>query len=1145
MPDRPFDVARGGSGTSDPRSPRIVAPERGIRPRQRIIRERRQYNQWVASQTLEDYALRYTATQARRSSFRVGNTAFGPIAFLACEAIGGAITLSYGFGNAASAIVAFCALMFMIGVPICVYAARHGVDIDLLTRGAGFGYIGSTITSLIYASFTFLLFAIEASIMSTALNLLFGLPMAIAHLISALVVIPIALYGISLISRFQLLTQPVWLVLQVLPLACIAWRNPSDVAGWTAFTGEAGSGQGIDWMLFAAASSVLLSLLPQIGEQVDYLRFLPQRRPGNRFGWWLAVLGTGPGWVLAGGLKLLAGSFLAYVLVSRGTSPADADDPTLMYHHAFGQVFSSPTLALVVTGLFVIICQTKINVTNAYAGSIAWSNFFSRVTHAHPGRVVWLVFNVLLALLLMEVGIFSAIESVLAVYASFAAGWIGAVTADLVINKPLGLSPRGIEFRRAHLYDINPVGVGALSASVLLSSGAHLGWLGEAARVLAPFIALGTAMVVSPAIALWTRGRFYLARQPDPARTSSICSVCENRFEPEDMALCPAYGGSICSLCCSLDARCHDLCKQDARLSEQASALLSRVLPARLAALADTRGGRFAALMVLSNLLVGLLLAFIHSFNASGDPAMDAAMRGTLWSVYFCFLLLSAIVVWVIVLAVENRRNAERESARQTAMLMEEIAAHQRTDEALQQAKEAAESANLAKSRYIIGLSHEMRTPLNSIYGYAQLLERSPREPPPNAVKVIRRSAEHLAGLIDGLLDISRIEGGVLKLNRDRLNLTEFLDQLEDMFQLQAATKGIGFVCERAPHLPAFVYTDEKRLRQILINLLSNAVKYTSKGQASLVVRYRNQVAEFEISDTGMGIPPEDLQRVFQPFERGSGAEVRTIPGTGLGLTITQLLTQVMGGEIKVRSTPGEGTVFTVRLLLSEAMEHPSKERTRQIRGYSGQRRRILVVDDDPAHVQVMRSLLEPLDFLVETAMTGADAGPVALRFRPDLALVDLSLPDMSGWDIVRGLRERPEFQRLRVLIVSANAHEYLPGSEEALHDGFLMKPVEHSQLLAALQAHLYLQWEYGGEVAAVDGRVEISPELLDRFDRHLEDLWQLGQIGHVRGIQARLRSFEEEEPAAGSLVSALRAMVERFDMQGYMTMIRGLRENA
>ena len=190
--------------------------------RQRIVRERRQYNQWVASQTLEDYALRYTADRARKSSFRVGNTAFGPIAFLACEAIGGALTIAYGFPNTAWAIVAFCVLMFLIGLPICSYAARYGVDIDLLTRGAGFGYMGSTITSLIYASFTFLLFAIEASIMSQALQMLFGIPLAIGHLISSLIVIPIAIYGFSLISKMQLLTQPVWIVLQFLPIAYIA-----------------------------------------------------------------------------------------------------------------------------------------------------------------------------------------------------------------------------------------------------------------------------------------------------------------------------------------------------------------------------------------------------------------------------------------------------------------------------------------------------------------------------------------------------------------------------------------------------------------------------------------------------------------------------------------------------------------------------------------------------------------------------------------------------------------------------------------------------------------------------------------------------------------------------------------------------------
>ncbi len=1115
-------------------------------PRQRIVRERRQYNQWVASQTLEDYALRYTASQARKSTFRVGNTAFGPIAFLACEAIGGAITLSYGFTNAAGAILAFCALMFLIGVPICVYAARYGVDIDLLTRGAGFGYIGSTITSLIYASFTFLLFSIEASIMSTALTLLFGVPLWMAHLFSALVVIPIALYGISLISRFQMLTQPLWLLLQLLPLAYIAWRNPQDVAGWTQFAGDAGGAPGkLDWPLFAAASAVLLSLLPQIGEQVDYLRFLPEKRADNRVGWWAAVLGTGPGWVVLGGLKLLAGSFLAWMLLRSGVPRAAADNPTTMYHFAFGMVFSSPTVALVVTGVFVVVCQVKINVTNAYAGSIAWSNFFSRVTHAHPGRVVWLVFNVLLALLLMEVGIFDAIESVLTLYANFAAGWIGAITADLIINKPLGLSPKGIEFKRAHLYDINPVGVGALAASVVLSSISHLGVFGEPARVLSPFIALLTAMVVAPLIAWWTRGRFYLAREADSARVTETCSICENHFERADMALCPAYGGSICSLCCSLDSRCHDQCKDHSRVSDQIGAFMDRLLPSRVAALVDTRGGRFASLMVLSNLLVGLVLAFIYAYVGGSDPATRAVTAATLWIVYFSFLVLSAIAAWVIVLAIENRRIAERESARQTTMLMDEIAAHGRTDAALQRAKEVAESANMAKSRYIIGLSHEIRTPLNSIYGYAQLLERTPNEPPPNAVKVIRRSAEHLSSLIDGLLDISRIEGGVLKLNRDRLNFTEFLDQLEDMFRLQAASKGIGFSCERAAHLPAVVHADEKRLRQILINLLSNAVKYTAQGHAALAVRYRNQVAEFEVSDTGMGIAVEDQERVFGPFERGNGAQVRSIPGTGLGLTITRLLTEVMGGEINLSSIPGQGTTFTVRLLLSEALQDSRTELSRHIRGYAGTRRRILVVDDDPAHVDFMSGLLVPLGFLVDAVHTGAAAVAAAVASPPDLIMVDLSLPDMTGWDVLRQMREDPELEKVPVLVVSANAHEYAPGSAQVLHDGFVMKPVDVSVVFSALQRMLRLEWTYGGEQPDAEAGLCVGGELRARIGTHLEELWQLGLIGHVRGIQARLREFEVSEPAAGPLAQALRTMVERFDLKRYMTTIRELRESA
>ena len=949
-----------------------------MKPRQqKIIRERRQYNQWVASQTLEDYALRFTAQSARKSTARVGNTALGPIAFLACEAIGGTLTLLYGFPNVAWAIGAFAVMMFLIGLPIAFYAAKYGVDIDLLTRGAGFGYMGSTVTSLIYASFTFLLFAIEASIMSVALNLVFDIPMWIAHICSSLVVIPIALYGISLISKMQIITQPIWLILQFVPIAIIAWKHPAEIAAWTQYGGTEASNEGtggaaFNFALFGLAASVLLSLLPQIGEQVDYLRFLPNKTRANRVGWWTAVIGTGPGWVLLGGFKLLIGSFLAVWLVRQGVHPTQADEPTIMYHHAFREVFQSPTFALVLTGIFVIVCQLKINVTNAYAGSIAWSNFFSRLTHAHPGRVVWLVFNVVLALLLMEIGIFRAIESILVIYANFAAGWIGALTADLVINKPLGFSPKYIEFKRAHLYDINPVGVGALVISVVLSSAAFMGAFGEYAQILSPFVALMVAFVAAPLIAWGTKGKYYLARPatglPEKA-TELECSICENVFERGDIAMCPAYSGPICSLCCTLEARCRDQCKTDSRFNEQLDGFIRRLLPKRVGALLNTRAGHFGGLLLLSNLAIGLLLGLIYQQYGGSAPEERETIRTTLWLVYFALLVVSGVMAWLIVLAHESRRAAEAESARQTSMLMDEIDAHKRTDAALQKAKEVAEAANVAKTRYIAGISHEIRTPLNSIYGYAQLLERGAAGPSDNAIRVIRRSAEHLADLIDGILDISKIENGILRLNRDKVPLAEFLDQIVDMFRLQAAAKGIEFVYQRPPNLPAFVHVDQKRLRQILINLLSNAIKYTERGSATLTVRYRSQVAEFEVADTGVGIPAHELERVFEPFERGQGANVRAIPGTGLGLTITKLLTQIMGGEINATSTEGHGTTFTVRLLLSEAAPLPQQRTRRPPKACATSsatralRRKVLLIDDDPSHIDIVQSLLGPLEF--------------------------------------------------------------------------------------------------------------------------------------------------------------------------------------
>src|SRR6202008_2241 len=282
---------------------------------------------------------------------------------------------------------------------------------------------------------------------------------------------------------------------------------------WTGFSGIAeAAGQSFNLILFGTASTVVFSLFAQIGEQVDFLRFLPPRGTRGAQSWWVAYLCAGPGWIVPGVLKMLAGSFLAFLAIKNLVPGAKAAEPTQMYLTAFQYVFSSPQVALAFTGTFVIISQLKINVTNAYAGSIAWSNFFSRLTHSHPGRVVWLVFNVAIALLLMELGIFKMLEHILGLYSIVAVAWVGALVADLMINKPLGLSPPGIEFKRAHLYDVNPVGVGAMALASVLSVAAHLGMMGDLAQAWSAAIAMVTALVTAPLIAWATKGRYYLAR---------------------------------------------------------------------------------------------------------------------------------------------------------------------------------------------------------------------------------------------------------------------------------------------------------------------------------------------------------------------------------------------------------------------------------------------------------------------------------------------------------------------------------------------------------------------------------------------------------------------------------------------------------
>ena len=1118
--------------------------------KQHIFRVRRNYNQWVANQTLEDYALRFTAKSARRwSTSRVAITALGAISFLALEAIGGTVTLHYGFTNAIAAIFAVGLIILLTGTPISYYAAKYGLDIDLLTRGAGFGYIGSTITSLIYASFTFIFFALEAAIMAMALKLLFGLPLAIGYLVSALLVIPLVVYGITFISRFQVWSQPIWLTLQLLPFAFIIYADASAVSDWTQYTTSAAPSGQFDLLLFGAACAVMFALIAQIGEQVDFLRFMPEPTPATGKRWWLCVMAAGPGWIVIGVIKMLAGSFLAVLALSYGVSASEAADPTRMYMIAFGYITDTPEVALAVAGIFVVLCQLKINVTNAYAGSIAWSNFFSRLTHSHPGRVVWLIFNVAIALLLMELGVYQALEQTLGFYAIVAVAWVGCLVADLTINKPLGLSPKHIEFKRAHLYDINPVGCGSMILATLIGMLSYSGLFGDTCRALSHFITLGCALASVPFIAWLTHGRYYIAREliasdiefDRPDQSTAICCICEHRFEREDISHCPAYAGNICSLCCSLDARCGDYCKPGAGYSDQIRSLFTRFLPARFIPNLNSRIGHFLGLLFIINGFSALLLSLIYFQSPTPNTAT------TLWKVFFLLVIITGIVSWLFVLAHESRVVAQEETQRQTRLLTEEIVAHEQTDLELQRAKETAEAANQAKSRYLTGISHELRSPLNAILGYAQLLEKDHEiaAPKREAISVIRRSGEHLGDLIEGLLDISKIEAGKLDLHTEQVRLPQLLEQLVYMFRPEAEAKGLAFEYVCASHLPEFVKTDEKRLRQILINLLSNAIKYTERGKITFRVRYRSQVAEFIISDTGEGIAEKNVERIFRPFERvkrpGS-----TIAGTGLGLTITRLLTDIMGGDISLTSTVGIGSEFKVILMLSSI--HPSEaephdDSAQEITGYAGPRKKLLVVDDEASHRELVNAILTPLDFDLVFVDNALSAQQIAGQQSPDLIMLDVNMPGLSGWELAHQLRNAR--QSAPIIMVSADARENRPiNTGAAPHNAYLVKPINVRALLDKIGALLNVQWLHDN-TPLIQTPSPNSPQTHDEgirlpAENHCQHLQELSLIGHKTGIAQYLNNLMATGQCERSFFTAANELANHFQFDQLIVLLEG-----
>ena len=867
-------------------------------PHHRAVRS---YQAWIANETLEDYSLRYAAKSFRKwSPFVIANTALGGISFLALEAIGGSITLNYGLANALPAILLVSLFIFVVSLPITYYSARYNIDMDLLTRGAGFGYIGSTITSLTYVSFTFIFFALEGAILAQAMNIYVGVPLVIGYILSSLVIIPITFMGITMISRLQLLTQPIWIVMLALPFLFIVAKQPDLVHAWIRFR-IPGEGNGFNYVSFGAATGVLCSLVVQIGEQVDYLRFLPDSSARNRARWWATVILGGPGWILIGGVKILLGSFLAVLVINAGLPRATALEPIHMYIQAYGYVSDNQGVVLALAALFVLVSQVKINVTNAYAGSLAWSNFFSRATHYHPGRVVWLVFNILISLMLMLLGIFETLDLVLAVYSNVAIAWIGAIFADLAVLKPCGISPPFIEFKRAHLYNINPVGCGAMAIASVVSIACFTGVFGHVLQAYSALLSFAVAFGVAILIGILTRGRYYIARPASAlptSRTGTVrCEMCDHGYEREDMAYCTFYQRPICSLCCSLDAHCHDTCKTDPNALLPASVSgIRQPFQAKVAPRMGSRLIKVAGVLFALAVITGatFLLTYRMSALQSGPSAAENARF--LLHVYIATLPLLAIGAWWVVLAHESRELAERDLVRSLDQLRDAQA-------------ELAESERLATIGELTAtVSHELRNPLGTLVSSIEVLRRSLDQPPPAARREldrIERNVWRCARIIEDLLEFSR--------RRALAEAPVAVDQwVAGHVAEQPGMDGLALRLDL--RAGATIWADGERLRQALANVLQNAVQAIEArqppGEGELTVSTRRDGGEvvLAVADNGCGMSEDVRRRVFEPLFSTKAF------GVGLGMPLVKRIVAEHGGAVAIRSRPGQGTVVEMRL---------------------------------------------------------------------------------------------------------------------------------------------------------------------------------------------------------------------------------------
>jgi signal transduction histidine kinase/DNA-binding NarL/FixJ family response regulator len=524
---------------------------------------------------------------------------------------------------------------------------------------------------------------------------------------------------------------------------------------------------------------------------------------------------------------------------------------------------------------------------------------------------------------------------------------------------------------------------------------------------------------------------------------------------------------------------------------------------------------RFRA--IEATLLVVLISAIASFGTARGLGTFHQGnMIESFWLLQ-SFIGVIALTTYLLIAVVNENQQAKLELKDANEVL--EIKVAERTIE-LQEAKETADSANQAKSEFLANMSHELRTPLNGILGYAQILQRN--EPltakGKNGINIIYQCGSHLLNLINDVLDLSKIEARKLELYPTSFHFPPFLQSVVEINRIRAEQKGIDFEFQADNEsLPMGVSADEKRLRQVLINLLGNAIKFTDRGSVTFTVESVGQKIRFQIEDTGVGMTPEQIEKIFLPFEQ-VGSTKKQAEGTGLGLAITHKIVSMMGSEIDVRSTLGQGSTFSFDVELPTGDNWATESRLSQqgeIVGYQGQKRKILVIDDRWENRSVILNLLEPIGFEIVEASNGQEGIEQTLKSNPDLIITDLGMPVMDGFEFLQKLRSHPQLKDKIVLVSSASVFELdRHKSLDAGGDDFLSKPVQVETLLEQLQKHLQLDWIYT-ETHSEKLEVPATTALQPPDIVIMTQLAELAENGDIDGVLEVTQQNQETNTAA------------------------------